>query len=334
MESIISPANKNKVLVTGASGLLGEELIIQLLNNGQEVIALVHNNPIQIKHPLLQVIQGDIFDVILLDDLVAQVQQVYHCAGIVSFSPKQKEQMIKVNIEGTANVVNACLINKQIKLVHVSSVSALGRIRQDEMINEKMNWTEETSNSFYGHTKYLGEMEVWRGVAEGLNAVIVNPTIILGGNKWDSGSMAIFKTAFEEFKYYTEGVSGFVDVHDVAKAMILLMNSNISGERFILSGENKSYRDVFSLIATSFKKRPPYKKVTPTLAEFVWRLQAVKSLIFGTKHLLTKETARTAQAKVYFNNQKILNAIPGFTFTEIDETIRSACANISEKYAL
>ncbi|MEO5501854.1 MAG: NAD-dependent epimerase/dehydratase family protein [Ginsengibacter sp.] len=334
MESIISPAIKNKVLVTGASGLLGEELIIQLLNNGQEVIALVHNNPIKIKNPLLQVIQGDIFDVILLEDLAAQVQQVYHCAGIVAFSAKQKEQMIRVNIEGTANVVNACITNNKIKLVHVSSVSALGRIREGEKINEKMNWTEETSNSFYGHTKYLGEMEVWRGIAEGLNAVIVNPTIILGGNKWDSGSMAIFKTAFEEFKYYTEGVSGFVDVHDVAEAMMLLMNSSISGERFILSGENKAYRDVFSLIATSFKKRPPYKKVTPALADFVWRLQAIKSFIFGTKHLLTKETARTAQAKVYFNNQKILNALPGFTFTKIDETIRNSCADISENYRL
>lgn len=334
MESIISPANKNKVLVTGASGLLGEELIKQLLKNDQEVIALVHKKPIQIKNPLLQVIQGDIFDVILLDDLVGQVQRVYHCAGIVSFSAKQKEQMIKVNIEGTANVVNACLTNNQIKLVHVSSVSALGRIREGERINEKMKWTEETSNSFYGHTKYLGEMEVWRGIAEGLNAVIVNPTIILGGNKWDSGSMAIFKTAFEEFKYYTEGVSGFVDVHDVAEAMMLLMNSNISGERFILSGENKPYRDVFSLIATSFKKRPPYKKVTPALADFVWRLQAVKSFIFGTKHLLTKETVRTAQAKVYFNNQKILNALPGFTFTKIDETISHSCASISKNYRL
>jgi nucleoside-diphosphate-sugar epimerase len=334
MESIISPANNNKVLVTGASGLLGEELINQLLNNGQEVIALVHNNPIQIKHPLLQVIKGNIFDVLLLDDLVGQVKQVYHCAGIVSFSAKQKEQMIKVNIEGTANVVNASLTNNEIKLVHVSSVSALGRIREGEKINEKMNWTEETSNSFYGHTKYLGEMEVWRGIAEGLNAVVVNPTIILGGNRWDSGSMAIFKTAYEEFKYYTEGVSGFVDVHDVAEAMILLMNSSISGERFILSGENKAYRDIFSLIATNFNKRPPKKKVSPALAEFVWRLQAVKSLIFGTKHLLTKETARTAQAKVYFDTQKILNALPGFSFTEIDKTIRKACANISENYHL
>ena len=334
MESIISPENKNKVLVTGASGLLGEELINQLLNNGQEVIALVHNNPIQIKHPLLQVIQGNIFDILLLDDLVCQVQQVYHCAGIVSFSAKEKEQMIKVNIEGTANVVNACLTNNEIKLVHVSSVSALGRIREGEKINEKMNWTEETSNSFYGHTKYLGEMEVWRGIAEGLNAVVVNPTIILGGNRWDSGSMAIFKTAYEEFKYYTEGVSGFVDVHDVAEAMILLMNSSISGERFILSGENKAYRDIFSLIATSFNKRPPNKKVTPALAEFVWRLEAVKSSIFGTKHLLTKETARTAQAKVYFDTQKILNALPAFSFTPLDQTIRKACANISENYHL
>ncbi|MBS1737476.1 MAG: NAD-dependent epimerase/dehydratase family protein [Bacteroidetes bacterium] len=334
MEPTNYPTNNSKVLVTGGAGLLGEELIQHLLDKGKEVIALVHHTPIQIEHPLLQVVQGDIFDVVLLEDLIAQVHQVYHCAGFVSFLPKQKKTMIKVNIEGTANVVNACLANDQIKLVHVSSVSALGRIREGEAINEKMNWTAETSNSLYGYTKYLGELEVWRGIAEGLNAVIVNPTIILGGKKWESGSMAIFKTAYEEFKYFSEGVSGFVDVYDVANAMILLMDSSITGERFILSGQNKAYRDIFTLIATCFNKRPPYKKVSAAMADFVWRLQAVQSFIFGTQPLLTKETTRTAQAKVYFDNSKILKALPGFSFNEIDHTIRNACAQISENYHL
>ncbi len=199
------------------------------------------------------------------------------------------------------------------KLVHVSSVSALGRIRQDEIVTEKMNWTEETSNSIYGKSKYFGEMEVWRGIGEGLRAVIVNPTVILGGDDWENGSAAIFKTAYNEFKWYTDGVSGFVDVMDVARAMILLMNSEITAQRFILNGENLSYREIFSEIATCFGKKPPQKKVSPFLAELVWRAEAVKSMFTGKKHLLTKETARTAQAKVYFDNSKILKTLPAIS---------------------
>src|SRR6185437_1228576 len=144
-------------------------------------------------------------------------------------------QLLKINIEGTSNVVNACIDAGVEKLVHVSSVAALGRIRKGETVTEKMNWTEETSNSIYGKSKYLGELEVWRGIGEGLKAVIVNPTVIFGGDNWDTGSSAIFKTAYNEFKWYTEGVSGFVDAQDVARAMILLMNSDITSERFILN---------------------------------------------------------------------------------------------------
>ena len=194
-----------------------------------------------------------------------------------------------------------------------------------------MNWTEETSNSIYGKSKYLGELEVWRGIGEGLQALIVNPSIILGGNNWDSGSAAIFKTAYNEFKWYTEGITGFVDVGDVARAMILLMNSEISGQRFILSAENLSYKEIFSSIAKCFGKKPPPKKVSPFMGEIVWRLEAIKAVFTGKKHLLTKETARTAQASVYFDNSKILNALPGFSFTPIADLNCAYLCNFKRK---
>jgi dihydroflavonol-4-reductase len=228
-------------------------------------------------------------------------------------------------------VVNAALDAGIKKMVYVSSVAALGRIREDGPINETMNWTEETSNSAYGQSKYLAEMQVWRGIGEGLDAVMVNPVIILGAGDWNSGSSQIFKTAYEEFPWYSNGSTGFVDVRDVVKAMIELMNSNISAERFILSAENRTYADVFNLIAKVFGKKPPHKKVTPLLAKIVWRLEAVKSFFTGKDPLLTKETSATAMTKAIFDNSKLKKYLPGFEYRKIEDTIAETCAGLQQK---
>ena len=335
-EENISEKNtrKKKILVTGGAGLVGNELIKQLLAAGEEVKAIYHSTPLSLSHPNLEIVQCDILDVVCLNEIMDEITHVYHSAALVSYDPKDSQKLLKINIEGTANVVNACIDAGVIKLVHVSSVAALGRIREDEMVSEKMNWTEETSNSIYGKSKYFGEIEVWRGIGEGLNAVIVNPSLILGGDNWETGSSAIFKNAYNEFRWYTDGVSGFVDVRDVARAMILLMNSEITAERFVLNGENLPYREIFTLIAKCFSKRPPYKKVSPFLAEMIWRAEEIRTRFTGKKHLLTKETVRTAQAKVYFDNRKILKALPGFQFTKIKDTIEYTCTALKEKYSL
>jgi nucleoside-diphosphate-sugar epimerase len=325
---------EKRILVTGGAGLIGNELIKQLLNTGEKVKAIYHSAPISFSHPSLEIVQCDILDVTALEEAMERITHVYHCAALVSYDPKDKEQLLKINIEGTANVVNACIDAGIEKLVHVSSVAALGRIREEEIVTEKMNWTEETNNSTYGKSKYYGEMEVWRGIGEGLKGVIVNPSLILGGDNWETGSSAIFKNVYNEFPWYTEGISGFVDVRDVARAMILLMNSEITSERFILNGENLSYREIFSSIAKCFGKKPPSKKVTLFLAELIWRLEAIKTRFTGKKHLLTKETARTAQAKVYFDNSRILRALPQFHFTQIKDTIEFTCQRMKEKYQL
>ena len=175
------------ILVTGGSGLLGKALLDMLISKGETVKAIYHTSPLSYPDsPRLIPVSCDILDVYALEDVMKDVTEVYHCAGVVSFSPRDEKKLYAVNVEGTANVVNACLIAGIQKLLHVSSVAALGRIRPGEMINEKMQWTPETSNSKYGHSKYMGEMEVWRGVAEGLNAVVVNPAIILGPGDWNA----------------------------------------------------------------------------------------------------------------------------------------------------
>jgi nucleoside-diphosphate-sugar epimerase len=321
-----------KILVTGGAGLVGKELISQLLSNGEKVIALFNKTALpDFNSDLLQQVHCNILDVAGLEEIMQGVIHVYHCAAIVTFNPSRKQELNKINVEGTANIVNAALQAGVKKMLHVSSVAALGRIREDEPVNESMNWSEETSNSNYGESKYLGEIEVWRGIGEGLEAVIVNPVIILGAGNWETGSSQIFKSVYDEFPWYAEGVTGFVDVRDVAKAMIALMESNISSERFILSAANKSYKDIFTLIAQAFHKKAPHKKVTPFLANIVWRLEAIKSLFTGKEPLITKETAKTALAKVNFDNSKLKLFLPGFEYTAMNETISYTCSLLQQK---
>jgi nucleoside-diphosphate-sugar epimerase len=328
------------IFITGASGLLGASLIETLVNSHDGATDLQIRALYRKQIPSIQFaekiewIEGDILDVVVLEEALKGVSEVYHCAAIVSFDPKQKQRMHATNIDGTANVVNTCIDAGIKKLLFVSSVAALGRIREDGPINETMNWSEETSNSEYGKTKYLAEMEVWRGIGEGLDAVIVNPVIILGSGDWNGGSSGIFKSAYNRFPWYTNGASGFVDVKDVTTAMKALMKSDISAQRFIISGHNTPYRTIFNLIADAFKVPRPYKRVTPLLASIVWRLEAVKAFFTGSSPLLTKETTLTAQAVVNFDNTKLLKALPHFSYTPLENTITRVVEELKEKYNL
>ena len=323
------------ILVTGAAGLVGSHLLKQLVADGKKVRALYRSVLPAIEGTEgVEWVRGDILDILSLEEAMVGVKQVYHCAAMVSFNPKKKELLHHTNIEGTANVVNACLGEGVDKLLFVSSVAALGRIREDKPINETMNWSEETSNSEYGKSKYFSEIEVWRGIGEGLNAVIVNPVIILGAGDWTKGSSGLFKSAYDEFPWYTEGTGGFVDVADVVKAMILLMESNVSSERFILSAENLTYKEVFTEIAKNFGKKPPHKRVSPLLSAIVWRLEAIKAMFTGKDPLLTKETARTAAAKVQFDNQKLKLFFLNFQYTPVHISLKRICGELVKKHNL
>ncbi len=320
------------ILVTGSSGLLGNELITQLLAQGKRVKAIYNKTPLaNFSSTNLKQVQCNILDVVGIEEAMKDVEQVYHCAAMVSFNPKRKQEMFVTNIEGTANIVNAALDAGVKKMVHVSSVAALGRIREDEMVTEDMNWTEDTSNSNYGQSKYLSELEVWRGIAEGLDAVIVNPVVILGAGDWNGGSSKIFQSVYNEFSWYANGTTGFVDVYDVAKAMIQLMASDISAQRFIISAQNKSYKDVFTSIAKAFNKKIPHKKVTPLIAKMVWRAEAVKNFFTKQEPLITKETAQTALVNVNFDNSKLKKYLPHFEYKNLEETIVSTCAAFQQK---
>ncbi|WP_142684492.1 NAD-dependent epimerase/dehydratase family protein [Chitinophaga polysaccharea] len=319
------------ILVTGGTGFLGSHLIRALVAAGKPVRALYRKQPsprLQDISDKIEWLPGDILDVCALEDAMQGVTQVYHCAAVVSFQAADKDRLLKINVEGTANVVNMALDAGVKKLLYVSSVAAIGRAKPGAAVNEECEWEDSKNNSRYSISKFQGEMEVWRGIAEGLEAVVVNPSIILGAGFWDDGSGSLLKNAWKEFPYYTQGVNGFVDVEDVVTAMIRLMDSNISEQRFILSADNWSYLQLFTTMAQALGKKPPHIAAKPWMAEVVWRLEKVKGLFTGKQPLITRETAHTAQLKVYYENKKILAALPGFQFRPLEETIR----NISAAY--
>lgn len=325
------------ILITGATGLVGSHLAYDLVSSGCSVRALKRpdSNLPMIKKVFslyaddpeglfnkIEWIEGDVLDIFSLEDAMEGVDEVYHCAALVSFLPEDKKKLLRVNTEGTANVVNASISMKIRKLCHVSSIAALGRPeRPAELIDEKLVWKTSRHNSMYAVSKYGAEREAWRGTAEGLDVVIVNPGIILGVAGPGMGSSRLFNTVYNGLKVYPPGMNGFVDVRDVSRAMILLMNSDLKNERFILSGANLEYRKLFTLMADAFGKPAPGLKVNPALSGLAWRIEKLRAAFTGVKPLITRETANTAVQQYTYSSEKIKKAI-GFEFTPIEETIR------------
>ena len=320
-----------KILVTGATGLLGSTITKQLLLQGHSVSVLCR--PSSDRHLLegaareLTWVEGDIMDVTGLEKAFSSVDMVVHTAAMVSFVPRQRKLMHKVNVEGTANVVDACLLSGIKKLCHISSVAALGRpeIRKDTPpgpveINERQRWTDSSSNSNYAITKYQAELEVWRGIAEGLNAVILNPSVILGEGDWHKSSTRLFKYIYDEKPFYSDGLLNYVDVADVSEAACRLLFSGISGDRFIVNGGTVPYRKFFTDAAAAMGKKAPRWKVSPLLAGVVWRFEALRSFLTGSTPLLTRETARAAQHHYRFNGQK-LSSETGIEYRSLEETL-------------
>lgn len=322
----------NTVLVTGGTGFIGAYIIKALVEKGYPVRAIRRSNklPFFISPEILNKVEwvtGDVLDVIALNEAMNGVDAVIHSAALVSFLKSERRQMYNTNVDGTANIVNLALDNGVKKLVHISSISALGRTSAGEHVNEEKKWAISKLNSHYGISKYKAEMEVWRGMGEGLNAVIINPSTVLGFGNWHDSSCAIFKNMYKGFPWFTTGVNGFVDVEDVAKLAVLLMESNITEERFIINHENWEFRKLFNFMADGFGQKHPSWQATPFLSGIAWRLEKIKSALKGTKPLLTKETALIALSRTYWENDKILKAMPGFSFKPLESCITKACKN-------
>ncbi len=325
------------LVVTGGNGFLGSYMVCALLQKGFEVRALKRAgadmsefNDIATREmkelegweQKLSWAEAELTDVQSLDEAFAGAQFVFHCAAVVSFSGGY-EQMLKVNAEGTANVVNACVGAGVKKLIYASSTAALGRTDEQKMITEQTQWSDDDNNTEYAKTKHLAELEVWRGMEEGLDAVIVNPGIILGAGKWDKGSCRLFNNIHKGFKFFTRGVNGFVGVKDVAKVMLMLAESPLKGERFLLVAENSTYEDIFNMMAENLEVKAPRIEIRKSYVKWLkWPLRFYKLL--NPASTVTEETMLTSVKVHTYDNSKIREAT-GFEFTPLQEVIREAC---------
>jgi len=324
--------------VTGATGLVGAYLLRYLVRDGVTVRALKRpNSPMNLVENIadkVEWIEGDILDVSTLETAMSGVDCVYHSAAMISFDSRDRERMFDINIQGTANVVNLALSLKINRLLHVSSIAALGReedAEDTEYIDESAKWTESKLNSNYAISKFRAECEVWRGMAEGLNVVVVNPSMILGSGYWKKGSAAIFERLSRGMKYYPAGGTGYVDVRDVAQAMIALMNSPIEGKRFILNSENMSWRDFMTLSATWLKTSPPTKAISAWSMGILCRLEWLRSRLTQSTPLLTRESIRNTTHTSHYDNSNIKNAI-GFEFRPVETSVRETAEQFLATY--
>jgi len=317
------------ILVTGATGFLGAEVAKQLASQGNRIrctkrAASVIPKELSPYHANIEWVIADLLDVPALEDAFDNVTQVYNCAAFVSLRRTDKEPMIYTNVTGTANLVNLCWENN-CRLVHVSSVAAVGQAKPGELTTEKHHLDQALERDGYAISKLESEMEVWRGIAEGLDAVIVNPSIIIGPAAGTEGSGALFETVRKGLKFYTSGGMGFVDVEDVAGCMIALMNSDVTAERFIVNADNLSYKNITAQIADCFGRKAPDTLAKPWMMELAWRWSAFAGAILRKAPAIDKVSAQAASLIRQFDNSKIKKAI-GFEFKPIDKSLKEVCA--------
>ncbi|WP_100610183.1 NAD-dependent epimerase/dehydratase family protein [Confluentibacter lentus] len=330
------------ILVTGGTGLVGSHLLYKLVRADEKVRAIYRNeqklenvknvfstytDDYKSLFETIEWFKADILDIPSLTEAFKDVSYVYHCAALVSFEPNKYHALRKVNIEGTANIVNFCISNNIKKLCYVSSIATLGHTLNKEPITEETIWNPETDNNVYAITKYGAEMEVWRATQEGLDAVIVNPGVILGAGIWNDGSGSLFKKAYKGFKYYPKGTVALVSVEDVVSIMIALLKSDVKNERFVLVAENWTFKKFLHVLAKSVNKTPPEKSASPWLLQIMWRLDWLKYSLTGKPRKLTKQLSNSLSRETYYSNEKIKLAL-NFDFQSVEGTI----SNIGKLY--
>lgn len=317
-------------LITGGTGLVGSHLILHFLQNGESVRALYRSESAKAKTknlfaiyeqlPLFEKIewvQGDILDIPSLELAFQGVKNVYHCAALISFDPKDEDLLRKTNIEGTANMVNCALAAKVSSFLFVSSIAAMGdSIQKNQEINEKTEWNPEKPHSDYAISKFGAEMEVWRGYQEGLSTIILNPGVVLGCGFWDSGSGLLFRHAEKEIPFYTHGITGFIAVEDVVQIAFALTQKRIIGEQFCLVAENCSNQNILTELAKGLSKKPPKWQIQSWVLAILWRIDWLFSTIFGAKRTLSRPIAKALYSNDHFSNAKITETL-GYQFQPI-----------------
>jgi nucleoside-diphosphate-sugar epimerase len=324
------------ILLTGATGFVGEHTLQQLLDKGYRVRAMYRNARLQgthgqlkdIHHPNIDWQQGDLNDVFQLEDLLEEVDTVFHTAAFISYDPRYRDQLFETNIRGTANLVNASLHAGVKRMVYVSSIAALGDAPEPgQVIDENASWKTDKSHSNYAISKFMAENEVWRGMEEGLEVIIVNPSVILGAGKVASGSNQLFRKIAEGMRFSSPGGTGFVDVRDVARAMIALHEANLINKRWVLNHRNLPYDQLFADMARVLGVAKPGIVPPRWLAEIGWRLNMFFARLSGKQAFITRETVASAYRLRQFGGTAITQSLPHFSYTAWEETLQAGAVS-------
>ncbi|MBL0740075.1 NAD-dependent epimerase/dehydratase family protein [Chryseolinea lacunae] len=322
------------IAVTGANGLLGSFIVRELIAHNQPFVALKRSgSDTSLLNDVAHNItwrDADVLDAVALTEAFQDVTHVFHTAAIVSFNPRRAKEVMDINVQGTRHVVNACLMHGVKRLVHISSVSALGRQKDQRHIDESNKWVDSPLNSVYGQSKYFAELEVFRAQEEGLSTVMLNPSVILAPADWARSSAQLFKYVWDEKKFYIDGYLNYVDVRDVASLSYQLLNHPAEAERFIASAGNITFSDFFSSIARKFNKKSPSIKLSKNLLSVVASFETFRSNVMGTEPLITKETARLAGTEFLYDNAKVRKGL-NFEFQPFDKTLQWCCEYYTKK---
>jgi nucleoside-diphosphate-sugar epimerase len=321
------------VFVTGATGILGRVIILELLKRGKKVRGAKRptSNLNEVKHSYqfytensddffnkIEWVDVDFDDINSLEDALKDVDEVYHCAAKVSFHPQDEKEMYHTNIKGTERLLFACEGSGVTKFLHVSSVAVLDGFNEKGELDEDSDFNPKIDHPAYAISKHLSEMEVWRASAEGLNTIIINPAIIIGSGNWTQSSGELFST-FEKNNFTFSGGSSYVDVRDVAKISIELMEKNIFGERFILVSENKRYAE-----AGNYIREKLGLKNARILSQAELNAGRIANILFGwlipKLKMVTKSNIESITTFNTISNQKIKEKL-NYQFTPVKDSI-------------
>lgn len=326
------------ILVTGGTGLVGAHLLLYLAKNHDSVRA-IHREESNIKNvekvfsyyeedstSLFQKIDwvlADINDVPALELAFIGIEYVYHAAAMISFDPGDFDELMKINVEGTANIINLSVVNSIKKLCYVSTIGTIGKSSNGGLTDEESEWSEEHIN-VYAQSKYAAEMEVWRGSQEGLSVVMVNPGVILGPGFWNTGSGTLFKTAHKGYRFYPPGGTGFVSVHDVIRMMTLLMNSSISNQRYIAVAKNLKFQEILSRMCPLLGQSKPTKKFKFWQLEIGRIVDILSNFFTGAGRRITKVSIHSLKHRDDYSNKKVREEL-NFEFEPLDPVIEFSC---------
>lgn len=321
------------IFVTGATGILGRVIVLELLKKGEKVRAAKRpsSNISEVKHSYqfytenpeaffrqIEWVDVDFDDIHAVEAALKDVTEVYHCAAKVSFHPKDEKEMNHTNIKGTENLLFACEGSGVQKFMHVSSIAVLDSFNDQGELDEDSDFNPKIEHSAYAISKHLSEMEVWRASAEGLNTIIINPGMIIGTGNWGKSSGDIFPT-FEKNAFTFSGGSNYVDVRDVAKTAIDLMERNKFGERFILISENKKYTEIGNQI-----RRKLGLKDASILSNGILNTGRWLNVLFGwlipQLKMATKTNIEAVTSSSFISNKKVKEVL-NFEFIPVQESV-------------